>query len=345
MHSNQSNEIHKMQQQIDYLHQYIQHLNDYISHLNVYEYYIQGVKIEKVKGTFQLGHLMEQEVNESDGIHRFYIGEIRIREIEDSGTVGLGATQKGGTKRTIPPEEATEEIEEIFENIKTLLVVEDVPTFFQSLAIHKDVLKKVWVTMKDNWDSSHDFALFYEKVLMLLNDAINPEIGLSDPQLEPDSYITLADSIEEQAKTLLVISYLLELSLPGYFKKYRLETPKIDSSHQPNIQVSVQQIMIAIKDTFYLKGLPSSFDELGEHPNTLRYLFFNVIQPIVEKEDATDYFLEMQDLFQKQALHISENIDPKELSPDEQGFLFSVLIEHLDRYQKYILLEYILLQI
>ncbi|MRH43204.1 hypothetical protein GH741_10985 [Aquibacillus halophilus] len=353
MYSNQSYEqlIHQLKQQINDLNKYVDYLNQYINNKNIYEYQIQGIKIEKVKGTFQLGQLIEKELIDRDGIHRFSVGEVKITEIEDTGTVGLGVTEKGTKekKEIITPEEATGEVKTIYENIKLLLSVENVPMFFQTLSMEEEILKKVWSIIQKKWDSSNEFMSFYETVLKLLEDITNFEE--TESILEHETYIILADSIEEQIKSIRVIHYLIELFLPGYFEKYKEQNTIADpvklefNSSSPNEQTSTQQIIDAIKSTFDLNELPESYKKLSNQPSILNYVFYSIVKPTVVSNDANKYSTTIQESLSNLPMNLSLEIEKNQLSSEQQGFLFSTLIAYLNNYQKYILLEYLLLQV
>lgn len=342
MPSNSNNEqfINKLKQQNNYLRQHINDLNEYINHLNVYEYHIQSVNIEKIKGTFQLGHLLEKEQTERDGIHRFFIGEIKIREIEDTGIVGLGVTEKDREQNIILPEEASEQIKKIYEEIKSFLEIDEVPLFFQTLSLKENVLKIIWNKIKDQWSTSYDFFVFYESILKVLNDTISREENSSNTPFDNEIQLEIANSIEEQTKTLFIISCLIDLYLPGYLEKIQVK----DIQLVPIQKVSVQHIINVIKDMFQLKKLPLTFDYLCDEINVLRFFFFKVINPVVENVCVQQYFLTVIDLI-KNAVIVKKEDTVNNLSVEEQVFLISTLIEHLDLHQKHILIEYLLLNV
>ena len=349
MQSSQSNEkfIHNLKHQIDYLHQYIYQLNKYVNHLNVYEYYIQNVKIDKVQGRMQIGQLLKNNSNENNGIHRFYIGEITIKEIEDSGTVGLGMTETGNTKKEetiITPDEANEEIKKIYEYITLQMNVENVPTFFQTLAMKKEVLEKVKNVMNDI-DLCHEYTSFYEKILQILNKLpIMEKSHSSTPILDEDTYILLANNIEEQSKTLLVIVYLMQFFLPGYLKRYSQKNEMISTKEMNDLSNnSSKEIITVIKETFQFEEIPSFLNKLKDKPVVLRYLFNHFTQQLERNRGINQYFKDVCDLFLKKAKMLPENVKVKEMSFDEQAFLFTTLIDYLSRYPKYIFLEYLLL--
>ncbi|QOR67408.1 hypothetical protein IM538_04505 [Cytobacillus suaedae] len=340
-------ENQKLKQQIHSMHQYIQHVNHYLNHLKIYEYYIQGIKIEKVKGNFQIGQLLQKEMNESEGIHRFFIGEITIREIEDAGTVGLGVVEKGISSKG-NESEYSDEVKKIMEEIKSLLDIGELPAFFQELAGKENVLKKVWESLKEKFDSTEGFNFFYEEVLKGLNN-VTSLIEKTDTNLEDETYIALADSIEEKAKSLLCVAYIIEAYLPGMIKRYQQDHVKVDSEQIQKLKqhgVKSHHIIIqAIKKTFYLEELPPKYHELVDKPAVLRHVTFSILQPALSHQLVEAYFKKMKTLFVTATEEMIEHTQLRELPIDEQTFLFSVVIKHIDCIPKHILLDYLLLQI
>ncbi|TXC85986.1 hypothetical protein FS935_18195 [Metabacillus litoralis] len=343
MHSNQSNneQMKLMQQQIEFLKQQIQNLNCNSDFSTIYEYYINGIQIDKVKGSLQLGQLISEEIRDSEGVHRFYIGDIKITEIEDSGTVGLGVTEKmSNRENSVSADDAVEEIAQIYQKITQLLAIEELPSFFEKLSSKKSVLVAVSDSLDETWQSSEKFSLFYEKILSLLNDTIHSKFKQVDQKLDDRLYLAFADSIEEKVKTLVVISALLQAALPGYFKKYEMDL-MINQSFIKSKVDTIHQILEFIKKTFQLEELPEAFEELEEDSKVLRYYFHFVLAPLVDNKDVIAYFQSLREYL--------EEIDPviklsmKNLNSEERAFLFSTLIEFIDIYQKHIVLEYSML--
>lgn len=343
MHSNQSNNEHikRLQQQIEFLQHQIQNLNSNSDFSTVYEYYINGIQIEKVKGSLQLGQLISEEIQENDGVHRFYIGEIKITEIEDSGTVGLGVTEMLTKKdNNVSADDAVEQIAKIYQKITQLLAIEELPSFFEKLSGEKTVLVAVWESMDETWKSSEKFSLFYEKILKLLNETIHSKFTLTDQKLDASVYLALADRIEEKTKTLVVISAFIQATLPGYFEKYKMDILTNYTFSEAKAD-TIQKILESIKKKFQLEALPEVFDELEEDPKLLRYYFHFILAPLVDNKDVTDYFNSVRKYLEEiePVIKLSMN----DLNSEEKAFLFSQLIEFLDIYQKYIVLEYTML--
>lgn len=345
MHSNQSYNEHEhlkhLQQQIEFLKKQIQNLSSNSDFSTIYEYYINGIQIEKVKGSLQLGQLISREIQDSEGVHRFYIGEIKITEIEDSGTVGLGVNEKM-TKmdKSVSADEAVEEIAEIYQKITQLLAIDELPSFFEKLSSKKSVLAAVSKSMEESWKKSGKCPLFYEKTLKILNDTIHSKFKQSDQNLDASLYVSLADSIEEKVKTLVVISALLQATLPGYFKKYEIIKITDLPISKSNVE-TIHQILATIKKNFQLAELPEAFDELEEDPKLFRYYFHFILAPLVDNKDITAFFYSMKEYLEE--IEPLEKLVMNDLNSEEQAFLFSKLIEFLDVYQKHIVLEYSML--
>ncbi|RSK27537.1 hypothetical protein EJF36_11975 [Bacillus sp. HMF5848] len=332
-------QIQNLKQQIEYLQGYIHYINQYIHYSHVYEYYIKKVKIGNVSGVFQLGQLSEYITIDREGIHRFYIDDITIRNITEKGKVGVGLTEVGQFEE-VEDEENNEIVKEIFENVKLLLALDEVPSFFQALQKKEDVLVIVWDLIEERWNNSQIFNQFYEKVLYVLNKAILPDIQQNSNSLSYELSIELADNIEQQAKTLLVLVQLMEDFLPSYTQKYNisLSTPKQEYPE------TIKQIRNAIKDILVLPELPDTYKELeSDHPDILRSVYYKSIKPLSEGEYFKTYFQEIYGLINKEK-YVSNNTDPIGISPEKQTFLFSTLIHFFNKCQKDILLEYILLQ-
>ncbi|MBM7603013.1 hypothetical protein JOC75_000983 [Metabacillus crassostreae] len=345
MHSNQSYNEHEhlkyLQQEVEFLKKQIQNLNSNSDFSTIYEYYINGIQIEKVKGSLQLGQLISEEIQDSEGVHRFYIGEIKITEIEDSGTVGLGVTEKmSKMDKSVAADEAVEEIAEIYQKITQLLAINELPSFFEKLSSKKAVLAAVSKSMDETWIKSEIFLLFYEKILKLLNDTIHSKFKQSDQNFDSRLYVALADSIEEKVKTLVVISALLQATLPGYFNKYEFIKITDLPISKSNVK-TIHQILSTIKKNFQLEELPEAFDELAEEPKLFRSYFHFILAPLVVNKDFTAFFSSMKEYLEE--IEPVKKLAMNDLNSEEQAFLFSKLIEFLDVYQKHIVLEYSLL--
>ncbi|MBP3953199.1 hypothetical protein [Bacillus suaedae] len=340
-------EINRLKQQIHYLNQHINKLNEYINHLNIYEYYIQEMKIETVKGMLQLGHLIEKEIKDSQGIHRFYIGNIKINEIEDSGTVSVGITEKETDTESpkVIPEEASEEIKELFEEIKSHLAIEEVPVFFQKLAVEPKVLKEVWDKSKNKLQTTQ-IQSFYEEILQILSQLPDGEqdLDLSNLTIEEAVCEAAVTRIETYSKTLIMMILLLQSLLPGYLKKdlqkNMMKQKKIYAHvQQPNGQVDSIQLMRNIKKTFELRELPTSYKDLAENSEAVTYLYNRLV--VIVSSEGEDMFKKMKSHFLETVESMEQDIELVELDSEQMGFLYGHLLTMVEEYSKYVVLDYL----
>lgn len=246
----------------------------------------------------------------------------------------------------VQQEGKTNEINEIFEHIKDLLEVERVPLFFQKLAEKKDILRKVWTIVKENWNSSAEFNLFYYQLLERLNIIPLPTVTPSTPRIDQNQCKILADHIEETGKTLLIIIFLIKIYIPDYLEKFKEEKLKL-SYDELNIQIddqpNIQKVFSTIKAGFQLRELPPSFRMLRDYPDELNHAFFYIIQPITNSKFVDVFFDELKVLFIRTTEKMSSRIDENRLDGVEKSFLFTKLIDSLEQYPKYLILEYLIL--
>lgn len=338
-------EINQLKQQIFYLNQHINKLNEYINHLNVYEYYIQEMKIETVKGMLQLGHLIEKEIKDSQGIHRFYIGNIKINEIDDSGTVAVGITEKetDNDSAKVIPEEASEDIKKLFEEIKSHLAIDEVPDFFQKLAVEQKVLKEVWEKSKNKLQTTQ-IQSFYEEMLKILNQLPDGEQDLSNLTMDEGICEAAATRIETNSKTLIIMIVLLQSLLPGFLKK-DLQKDMIKQKkfyvqiQQPSGQVDSIQLMRNIKKTFELRELPTSYKDLAEDSEAVTYLYNRLV--VIVSSEGEDMFKKMKSHFLETADSMEQDIELVELDSEQMGFLYGHLLTMVEEYSKYVVLDYL----
>jgi ethanolamine utilization cobalamin adenosyltransferase len=158
----------------------------------------------------------------------------------------------------VTPEEASEPIKEIYENIRKLLGLQEVPEFFQKLAVKENVLTAVWELMSEQWQTSKPFEQLYEQTKEKLNAVkLNPVIGTqSIPAIDKDTCQKLSNQLEEYAKVWLVVILLLHGYLTGYLKKYefkKIEREKLKLHVQsPHHKANAKQLLNAINQS----GLP-----------------------------------------------------------------------------------------
>jgi hypothetical protein len=312
--------------------------NDH-ENVNEYEYHVKSLKIDKVSGNMQIGHLINDEAIVKKGIHRIYIDEIKIHEVEKTGTVGLGITEKKDKKKKkkkskITPEEASQEVKVIYDEIKQFLNEEQAPLIFQKIAVKENVLKEVWEFLKEEkkfGETIHSFYLAASKELEKM------EIKYSFADLVDKEYCNkLSDKIEKQIKTTYLVGYLLESFLPGYVSKI---------SNQPKSlallpkQEEPKDILSEIKNRYKLKQLPDIVSELGDDPDILTIIYFNTWKPLAQNEQDQkiyQYFVK----FVYNRVKLTEFNPLYSLSEDEQSFLFLQLINHFGELTKYIVIEY-----
>jgi hypothetical protein len=347
-------EIHQLKHQIYMLHQHIHKLQNKLNeNQNVFEYHLKQLNIDKVKGSLQIGQLIEKDIEDENGIHRFFIEAIQIKEVEGSGTVGVGIMEKGRGKKKlqkkISPEEASEQIKDLFNQIKDLLGLKHVPEFFQKLAVKEKVLTKVWEQMKKEWSTTEPFTRFYEQIkerlerIHISEQHINQD---SVPRLPEDLCKELSDQLKKFAKVLLVVIHLIHKELPGYLHSFEYEPINEEKLkihiHGPNHSEIDKQILKAIKESFNIKEFPSVIKKLEEHPNALKFILDHKLQPAAHSEEIIDYLMDMKTLFISK---ISEAPTPSsktlKLSSEEKGFLYSHLIETIETYPKYLVLVYL----
>ncbi|MCI3919246.1 hypothetical protein MO973_03230 [Paenibacillus sp. TRM 82003] len=341
------NEIRQLHQQIANLHQHIQRLNDDISQRNLFEYHFKKVTIDKVKGTLQIGHLMQAEIQGKDGIHRFFIEEVTITEVEDTGTVGIGVTEKyneGGADKSgkVSPEETTGEVKEIYDRIRILLGLQHVPEFIQKLAVNEKVLRSVWDQIHMYWSTTEPFerwhALLKERAdQTILHAVMDPD---PSPGLGEDTCIHVEEYREEYVKTLLLVIFLIHGYLPGYLKNQHFVTVEphhgIEHVQIPDSPIETQRIMQSVREAFHLRELPTSFEAFEKSPRTLRYIFQHIVQPVSQHTNA--YLQDIHMLVVSTTHGMPETLTTRNLKSEDKGFLYSQLIEALESYPMFILL-------
>ncbi|MFC4321275.1 hypothetical protein [Litchfieldia salsa] len=189
------------------------------------------------------------------------------------------------------------------------------------------------------WESNHDFTLFYENILKLLNDlAIHPSPSSHTP-LDPQICNHLADSIELQAKTLVVVINLINDLLPGYLSQLNYENT-IDyksMEQQSNHDLSIEQIKKNMKSIFELPELPSSLSFVDNHPEILNQVYDQILNDMAISRSIGFYFQGIKHLFNST---VKGNV-PLNISPEEQGMLLPLLIKSIQYDPKHILLEYL----
>lgn len=146
---------------------------------NVYEYNVDELKIDTVKGKLRIGKEILERLPEEDGLHRFFIEKITIKTIEGTGSVVIGVAEKGkeGKKRKkrVPPEKAKGDIKKIYEDIGEAWGVDAIPVLFQRLAVKQDVLKLIW-----EWVKSYELDLLAAQIQEELRKELEERLQLNE---------------------------------------------------------------------------------------------------------------------------------------------------------------------
>jgi len=342
-------ETKKLNQQIELLHQHIKKLDQMLNHKNIYEYHLKMIDIETVKGSLQIGHLLEGEVQDEIGIHRFFIDEVKIKEIEGTGTLGIGIKEKVKDEKKkakkVTPEEASKEVKEIYDNLQQLLGVQKVPDFFQKIAVKENVLVKVYERISHEWESSESFDKFYKDIKEKLQKIELPDktyYKQSIENIDEDICKQLSSQLEEDVKVLLIITFLLHEYLPGYLKQF--EFKQIDLQLKPESleqKLDIQQIIKSIKSGFHLKELPAVLEQLKNSADIFRNAFVLIIQPAAENSQINHFLKDLHQSIVSRTEEMTNKTRFLELKTEEQSFLFSHLLESLETIPKHILLLYL----
>ncbi|WP_142386532.1 hypothetical protein [Bacillus sp. Marseille-P3661] len=187
------------------------------------------------------------------------------------------------------------------------------------------------------------------KTLKQLNEIQFEENQLVYPTIDRKLCKKHADSIEVEAKSLFIIIFLIDAFLSGLLEKQSIQTsPDKLTVHvqKPGVNVNdPTKILEVIKSGLHLNDLPTSIKELEESPEILEHLFLNRIHPVVVSQQDDQYFKRLKQLFIQYVSEISGDTSINGLTPEQQSFLYTKLIEYLEKYQKYILLEYLVLSL
>ncbi len=335
-------------QHVQDLHHYIQELHHYVAKTKVYEYHIQKISIKKITGTLQLGQLLNNNQGDFHGIHRFFIANLHINEIEENGTVGIGIREKNYDQqqtKIVSPQEASKETKQIYKEIQTLLDINQVPHFFQTLANKENVLKKVWTTVTNTWGLNDDFNHVYTAILALLNRLPFPTFHPSDGKLNNSMGIAVADHIESCSKTFVIITFLIQNLLPHYLneqqKKQHLSP---ESFKQLDTQMTPKQLLTAVKNGFQINHLPPSYQRLQDFPNISTALYDAFVNELTPPKNL--YHTYVQNMYELCINEVTRHADESlfiTLHPKEVGFLCTRLMDDFTIYQKHLFLNYMLL--
>lgn len=328
----------------------------------IHEYVIDNIKIEKVKGDFQIGKLFKN-INHNDedeeGIYRFFIHDIQIREIEGTGTVGLGMTETEEKKETkkkpgykkVTPKEATGKVKDIYQEIRDFWGVDHIPLFFQRLGTKPHLLEKVWTKSKNSIIAREDYQCLVEETKDKLTHKINEILQSEKKFPQADVHKKIKDTLEADIKTLILLLYLLQETIPGYLDNHdrKIEIKKLKGTDQEKngeivaekqdkemqkgkdkkdeYEINTKKILKDIKNTYHLKELPSVLKKLKDHPTFLKKTFDSIVEPLISSEKDTklikNLIREVLTEFKNSAILYGTLND---VDADDEAFLISLLI-------------------
>jgi hypothetical protein len=311
-----------------------------LQEIPLYEYHIDSLKLDKVNGTFHIGQLVKDDTLEKEGVHKIYVEELKIHEVGDNGTVGLGVIKKNDKKKNqdkIPPSKASKEVKKIYEEVKQFLDVNHVPIFFQKLAVKKEVLKKIWGLIKKEEGLKNKVFSFYKEANQELAE-IEIKI-LFHNQVETSYCENLKETIETEIKTLPTILLLLQLFLPGYIDRTRLYIDQKFSSVKDIDTGKKEDFLDAIRKRYNIKELPRAVKEL--EADVIAIVYNNTIKPLAKADKDQSLYMDFVQLMIQEVSNT--NLKPNQLSPmsiKEESFLYALLIEQVKSLPKHILIEF-----
>jgi hypothetical protein len=321
-----------------------------------YEYVIGKIKIDKVKGEFQIGKLIKGNVIDKSGRHRFHINEIEIKEIEGTGTVGVGITKKRKTENKkkkydkVPPDQATGKIKEIYNEIEEAWEIEYIPLFFQRLATHPSLLEKLWELTQVKIVNSSSFQPFHDELREHLYKQIKEAVKPMWQFQKPNIYNKLQKQIEGEIKTLFIIYCFIIGSLPSYLDNLASNTKEKIGKNQleedtPKKKNQPEEILKKLKEAYQLKELPKVIVDLKESPEFLIETFkVRVKEFIVSSKDAeilAGFYQKLDSI--KENININVSLFDMELNANEEEFLISLLLWGIRTIPKFLLLMFIYL--
>ncbi|QDP39777.1 hypothetical protein [Radiobacillus deserti] len=310
----------------------------YINHLPAFEYHFDKIKVEKVKGTLQLGELLESD-NDKMGIHKIFVKELEIREIEGTGTVGVGITEKKASKSKpdiIPPEAASPTIKKHYEQIKETLDIQVVPLFFQKLAVRENVLELTWENLKRNWEDLHkEYPSFREKVKEKLKKihSVMKKYVSSNMIIRPDLVKKVNEDIEAQLKAWWLLLGLSNEMIPGFLHRLKREDFQLKK-----VKLNAEEeILTNIKDAYQLQHLPMSLQVLDDYEVVLDALYTQLLVPINKVDKDQEFIWEIYQGASR-AFESEFNVDIN-LDAENLAFLLSNIMEQTKLIPKYLVLE------
>lgn len=348
---------HWLYQEINQLKSQLFYLTKNISQSEItYEYIIGKIKIDKVKGEFQVGKLINGNVIDKSGRHRFHIDEIEIKEIEGTGTVGIGITKKRKKKNKkkkydkVSPDQATGKVKEIYNEIKNAWEIEYIPLFFQRLAIHSSLLEKLWELAQGKIFKSASFQPYYDEIREHLYKQIKESVKPMWQFQKPNIYNKLQKQIEGEIKTLFIIYCFFICALPSYLDNLASNTKGKIGKNQlekesPNKEIQPEEILKKIQEAYQLKELPQVIIGLKESPEFIIETFKVRVKEFIEsskdEEILTGFYQKLQS--RKEKINIYVSLYDMELNANEEEFLISLLIWGIRTIPKFLLLMYLYL--
>lgn len=330
--------------QLQFLNEQIKNYERLIDQLPVYEYHIGKLKVDTVKGSLQLGKLFHGDEIETEGVHKIFVNDVIIKEVEGSGTVGVGIVEKQPKKKEpqqkISPEEAGSDIKEIYEDVKATLDIEVVPLFFQQLAVRKDILKKVWELMGnylvEEDPSNEEFERFVSEQFQWIKQ------NFEDYDLITNEHIgkKIEQRLHAQYKVVPFLISLTNKLIPGYLKQY--QTKKVDIEELSNRESEgPKELLDIIKDKYHLAILPEELNQLEENPHLVDYLYNKWLVPLNEQELDKHFVQRIKEFLVDYEFGLNEQIieEIPDLSIDNLSFVLSVLIKQFTDLPKLIFLE------
>ncbi|MFZ3579862.1 hypothetical protein [Virgibacillus sp. DJP39] len=322
----------------------------YVMKLPVYEYHIDKLKVEKVKGILQLGQLLVGNNLDHKGIHKVFVQDVIIHEIEGSGIVGIGVTEKEIKNRKkstiITPKEASKEIKEIYTAIKKEFNLHEAPLFFQQLAVNEKVFKSVWDYISQNQSVSDAVNFLAGKVQASIEGAtstiLQEQSDYDFIQSEPHCN-ALIKEIKDLAKTFAIVLLLLEQVLPGYLKEDSWADYKFGELEKVNYG-DIEKLFNQLKKVYHVNYLTDTIKTFKDHTTSLFVVYNDIFIPFNQAGKDKLFVKEISE-------EIIQHVDWKgievdfNLSIDNCSFLFSILIQHLKDIPTWVYMDKIMLYV
>lgn len=305
---------------------YLRELTRKLEKMTVYEYFIDHVKIEKVKGTLQIGSLFEKETEDRKGLHRIHIRKLDIREIEGSGTVGVGVTKKSKSDQKKPEPDA------ILIKIKNDLKADELPLFFQNMAERPEVLKFFW-EHSQNLVNRRSFLSLVSRVSDWVQSEIHQALQSAWQLNQPELHREFQKAYTTELKTWVLVFIWVRHLIPGYLEsslEEDVQTRRSSHVSNPPQPWQADEILKNLKDHYQLTKLPRVFIKLKNHPVFLRTTYKESVQPFVKSDKDEEIMQEVQTKLIGEEPGQTGNAIPTKptakLSPQQEAFLISMLV-------------------